>query len=49
MGKQEARIAYVLKIDDLKHAMETLEAGLKAYPGRQLSDKVPVKDHQGRE
>ena len=34
LGKDEVRIAYVLKIDDLRNAMETLEAALKAYPGR---------------
>ncbi|MEE4197481.1 MAG: pyridoxal phosphate-dependent aminotransferase [Bacteroidales bacterium] len=34
LGKQEVRIAYVLKKEDLAHAMETLEAALKAYPGR---------------
>jgi aspartate aminotransferase len=33
-GKNEVRIAYVLKIDDLKNAMETLAEALKAYPGR---------------
>jgi aspartate aminotransferase len=33
-GKNEVRIAYVLKIDDLKNAMETLEHALKVYPGR---------------
>ncbi|MFP4557457.1 MAG: pyridoxal phosphate-dependent aminotransferase [Bacteroidales bacterium] len=36
LGKNEVRIAYVLKIDDLKNAMETLEEGLKKYPGRTL-------------
>jgi aspartate aminotransferase len=34
LGKNEVRIAYVLKIDDLKSAMEVLEAALKQYPGR---------------
>jgi aspartate aminotransferase len=34
-GKNEARIAYVLKIDDLKHAMLVLAEALKVYPGRQ--------------
>lgn len=33
-GKQEVRIAYVLKKEDLKLAMETLAEALKAYPGR---------------
>jgi aspartate aminotransferase len=35
-GKNEVRIAYVLKIDDLKNAMIVLEEALKVYPGRQL-------------
>jgi len=35
-GKNEVRIAYVLKIEDLKNAMETLEVALKQYPGRVL-------------
>jgi len=35
-GYNEVRIAYVLKIDDLKNAMETLEQALLAYPGRTL-------------
>lgn len=34
LGKNEARIAYVLKIEDLKNAMEVLEEALKVYPGR---------------
>ncbi len=33
-GKNEVRIAYVLKIDDLKNAMMILEKALKIYPGR---------------
>lgn len=36
LGKNEVRIAYVLKIEDLKHAMETLEQALLKYPGRKL-------------
>ncbi len=34
-GSNEARIAYVLKIDDLKNAMLVLAEALKVYPGRQ--------------
>lgn len=34
LGKHQARIAYVLKIEDLKGAVKCLEEGLKAYPGR---------------
>lgn len=33
-GKNEVRIAYVLNIDDLRKAMETLAEALKVYPGR---------------
>ena len=33
-GKNEVRIAYVLKIDDLKKAMIILTEALKVYPGR---------------
>lgn len=36
LGKQEVRIAYVLHQDDLMRALDALEAGLKAYPGRTL-------------
>jgi len=35
MGKQEVRIAYVLKIEDLKNAVEVLEEALKAYPRKE--------------
>lgn len=34
LGKNEVRIAYVLKISDLKKALEVLAVALKAYPGR---------------
>ncbi len=34
LGKQEVRIAYVLKKEDLTFAMETLAEALKTYPGR---------------
>nr|WP_320117494.1 pyridoxal phosphate-dependent aminotransferase [uncultured Marinifilum sp.] len=36
LGKNEVRIAYVLKKEDLAKAMETLDAALKVYPGRTL-------------
>ncbi|MFH0756675.1 MAG: pyridoxal phosphate-dependent aminotransferase [Bacteroidota bacterium] len=36
MGKQEVRIAYVLKKEDLATAMETLAEALKVYPGRTI-------------
>ena len=36
MGLNEARLAYVLKEEDLHEAMKILDAGLKAYPGRTI-------------
>jgi aspartate aminotransferase len=33
-GIDEVRIAYVLKIEDLKNAVACLEAALKVYPGK---------------
>lgn len=33
-GKDEVRVAYVLKIDDLRNAMEILAEALKVYPGK---------------
>ncbi|MBI9038345.1 MAG: pyridoxal phosphate-dependent aminotransferase [Bacteroidales bacterium] len=33
-GKDEVRISYVLKVDDLKGAMKCLSEALKVYPGR---------------
>jgi aspartate aminotransferase len=33
-GKNEVRIAYVLKKEDLANALEVLEKALEAYPGR---------------
>lgn len=36
LGKKQVRMAYVLKIEDLKLAMEALAEGLKQYPGRTL-------------
>ena len=35
-GKNHARIAYVLEIDEMKKALHILEEGLKAYPGRTI-------------
>jgi len=34
VGKNEVRIAYVLNIEDLKHAVECLKVALQVYPGR---------------
>jgi aspartate aminotransferase len=33
-GKNEVRVAYVLKIDDLREALEVLAEALKVYPGK---------------
>ena len=35
-GKDEVRISYVLKVEDLKKSMECLEVALKVYPGRTI-------------
>lgn len=37
LGKNQVRIAYVLKISDLQKAMETLSVALQTYPGRTLA------------
>jgi aspartate aminotransferase len=37
LGRQQVRIAYVLKEDDLISAMQCLEVALKQYPGREAS------------
>lgn len=36
MGRNEVRLAYVLKKDDLAKALKVLAEALKAYPGRTL-------------
>lgn len=36
MGKNQARIAYVLEIDEMKKALNILEEALKVYPGRTI-------------
>lgn len=36
LGKNEVRLAYVLNIDDLKHAMKCLAKALEVYPGRTI-------------
>ena len=35
-GRNHARIAYVLEIEEMKKALHILEEGLKAYPGRTI-------------
>ncbi len=37
LGTDEVRIAYVLKIDDLKRSMICIEEALKIYPGRKIA------------
>ena len=39
IGRNEVRIAYVLKRDDLARALEILEKALEVYPGRLLHGK----------
>lgn len=34
LGKDEVRIAYVLKVEDIRNAIKCIEEGLKVYPGR---------------
>jgi len=34
LGKDEVRLAYVLKIDDLRNAVKCIEVALQKYPGR---------------
>jgi aspartate aminotransferase len=33
-GRNQVRIAYVLKVEDLKHALVVLRKAIEAYPGR---------------
>ena len=35
-GRNHARIAYVLEVDEMKKALHILEEGLKAYPGKTI-------------
>ncbi|MFK7819046.1 MAG: pyridoxal phosphate-dependent aminotransferase [Planctomycetaceae bacterium] len=44
LGRDEVRIAYVLNCDDLKSAMDCLEAGLAVYPGRTEIEAVKEDD-----
>lgn len=38
MGKNEVRMAYILKKEDLAKALKVLAEALKAYPGRTIKD-----------
>lgn len=46
LGKQEARLAYVLKKESLEKAIEVLEVAFKQYPGRTL-EKVASYEAEG--
>lgn len=37
LGMNEVRLAYVLNLDAINHAMDCLEAALKVYPGRTIN------------
>lgn len=39
MGRDEVRIAYVLKEESLKEAIECLKMALESYPGRKIGEK----------
>lgn len=41
-GLDEVRIAYVLNLNDLKQAMECLDAALKVYPGRVVKETAAI-------
>jgi len=43
LGRQQARIAYVLELDRLNEAMDALGEGLRQYPGR-LSESAGLPD-----
>lgn len=45
LGKDEVRIAYVLKKEDLEKAMDCLEAALKMYPGKTVKKKSLSATH----
>ena len=39
LGKNEVRLAYVLNLDSINHAMDCLEKALEQYPGRTAATK----------
>lgn len=41
-GLDEVRIAYVLNLNDLKQAMECLDAALQVYPGRVVKETAAI-------
>ena len=46
LGKQEARIAYVLNVEALRNAVECLTVALQQYPGRLVAAVAPVAEHR---
>lgn len=46
LGKQEVRLAYVLKIESLKNAVKCLDAALKLYPGRTTGEAARMAKSQ---
>lgn len=48
LGRDEVRIAYVLKSDDLRKAITCLEKALEVYPGRILRATAVVHDRAGK-
>ena len=44
LGRQEVRIAYVLKAEDLMEAMDCLEIALQVYPGREKVESVRIEE-----
>ena len=47
-GKNHARIAYVLEVEEMKKALHILEEGLKAYPGRTILKKPENPTYLGQ-
>ncbi len=48
LGKNEVRIAYCLKIEDLEIALDLLARALRAYPGRTPESLSPLTEHERR-
>lgn len=46
LGKQEVRLAYVLKIESLKNAVKCLDAALRIYPGRTTGEPARMAKSQ---
>ena len=48
LGKQEARLAYVLNKESLKKAIDALEVAFKQYPGRTLEQKETYQQENSK-